>query len=145
MSCGVQIGMALCRAKHHSNLKSARESAERQCSAKMSFIRSSTRNGVVRSQASCGFGPMSADAPYRRMIKAIKHREELNFPDSDRVRGSTFFLQRYRFHFYSATDFNLLQVSTHWLWSPSEFSLPGTLIRLPIQAIRSFQKPYVHA
>ena len=33
---------------------------------------------------------MSADAPYRPMPEATKHREELNRRSPDRVRGSTF-------------------------------------------------------
>ena len=38
--------------------------------------------------------PMSADAPYRPMPEAIKHREELNRRSPDRVRGSTLLRSR---------------------------------------------------
>ena len=81
-------GMALHRAKRQSKLKSARESAERYCSSNMSFLRSSTRNGVARSHALCGVELMSANALCGRMFTATKRLEELNSILSGRVRGS---------------------------------------------------------
>ena len=81
-------GMALHRAKRQSKLKSARESAERYRFSNMSFLRSSTRNGVPRSHALCGVELMSANALCGRMFIATKCREELNSIQYGRVRGS---------------------------------------------------------
>ena len=53
---GFQLGMALYRLKHRAGLGSCR-----RMFGATQFTRSSTRNGVVQTQASCGLDPLQAN------------------------------------------------------------------------------------